>query len=38
MQLKIYGDDAKKIHAGQIFTATIGNVEGRTVVILESKE
>lgn len=37
MQLKIYGEDAKKIKEGQIFTAKIDSVEGRTVVILESE-
>jgi len=38
MQLKIYGDDAKKIIEGQTFTASIGSVEGRTVVTLQSEE
>ena len=38
MQLKIYGEDAKQIHAGQTFTARIDSVEGRTIVILESDE
>ena len=36
MQIKIYGDDAKKIHAGQRFIATEDSVEGHKVVILES--
>ena len=38
MQLKIYGEKAKQIKDGQIFTAKIGSVEGRCVVTLESNE
>lgn len=38
MKLKIYGETAKQIKKGDIFTATIDSVEGRTVVILVSKE
>ncbi len=37
-QIKIYGEQAKAIKEGQIFTAKITNVEGRTVVILESEK
>lgn len=37
MQLRIYGEQAKQIKEGQIFTAKITNVEGTTVVILESE-
>ena len=36
MEIKVYGDTAKKITEGQVFTARIGSVEGRTVVTLES--
>lgn len=36
MQLKIYGEQAKEIKEGQTFTAKITDVEGRTVVVLES--
>ncbi len=38
MQLKIYGEKAKKIKEGQTFTAKIGSVEGSCVVTLESVE
>ena len=38
LQIKIYGDDAKKIIEGQVFTASIESVEGRTVVTLTSKD
>lgn len=36
MVLKIYGTNAKLIKEGQVFTAKIGYVEGRTVVTLVS--
>jgi len=38
MQLKIYGEQAKQIKQGQTFTAKLDDVEGRTVVILESED
>ena len=38
MEIKVFGEQAKQIHTGQTFTARIDSVEGRTVVILESKE
>ena len=38
LQIKIYGDTAKQIKEGQVFTAKIGDVEGRTVVTLESED
>ena len=38
MQLKIYGEQAKKLHAGQTFTVTMDSVEGRVVAILESTD
>ena len=38
MEIKVYGDTAKKITEGQVFTAKIGDVEGRTVVTLESED
>jgi hypothetical protein len=33
-QIKVFGDKAKLIQIGDIFTPTIGSVEGRTVVTL----
>ena len=36
--IKIYGADAKEITEGQVFTASIESVEGRTVVTLTSKK
>lgn len=38
MQLKIYGQDAKQITEGQIFIASVGSVEGHTVVTLTPEE
>jgi len=36
--IKIFGEDAKNIRQGDVFIATIFNVEGRTVVTLIPKE
>lgn len=36
--IKLYGDKAKQIKDGQIFTAKIKYVEGRYVAILELME
>jgi len=38
MKIKVYGEQAKQIKEGQIFKAKLDDVEGRTVVILESEE
>ncbi len=38
LQIKIYGGDAKEITEGQVFTASIESIEGRTVVTLTSKD
>lgn len=34
LSIKVFGDDAKAIKAGDIFTPFIDSVEGRTVVTL----
>ena len=34
-EIKVYGDEAKAITKGQIFVATVENVEGRDVVTLK---
>jgi len=34
MEIKVFGADAKGINEGDIFTAKVGSVEGRTVVTL----
>ncbi len=31
---KVFGETAKAIHEGEIFVASVGSVEGRTVVTL----
>ena len=36
LEIKVFGDKAKQISEGQQFTATVGSVEGRTVVTLTS--
>lgn len=38
MKIKIFGEQTKEIKEGQTFIAKIDSVEGRTVVILESKD
>jgi len=38
MKIRVYGEQAKQIKEGQIFTATSDDVEGRTVIILESED
>jgi len=38
MIIKVYGEQAKQIKEGQKFIAKLDDVEGRTVVILESDE
>jgi len=37
-EIKVFGDTAKQIKEGQVFTAKIGDVEGRTVVTLVAQE
>ena len=37
MTIKVFGDKAKEIHEGDIFIASVGSVEGRTVVTLKPK-
>ena len=34
LEIKVFGDKAKQISEGQNFIATVGSVEGRTVVTL----
>lgn len=36
-QIKIYGEQAKEIHEGDIYIASVDSVEGRTVVTLKPK-
>ena len=38
MQIKVFGEQAKGLKEGQIFTATLDNIEGRGIVILESED
>ena len=38
MQLKIYGDKAKKIKENEVFIAKVDYVEGRCVVTLERED
>jgi hypothetical protein len=35
MEIKVFGEEARKIEEGQIFRAVKSSVEGRDVVILE---
>lgn len=34
-EIKVFGDKAKEISEGDIFIASVGSVEGRTVVTLK---
>ena len=36
MEIKIFGETAKQIKEGQKFIASVGSVEGRTVVTLRT--
>ena len=36
LEIKVFGEKAEQITEGQTFVATLGSVEGRTVVTLES--
>ncbi len=38
MKIMVYDGDAKEVHEGQVFIASIGSVEGRTVVTLTSED
>ncbi len=36
-EIKVFGDKAREIHEGDVFIASVGSVEGRTVVTLKPK-
>lgn len=36
--IKVFGDKAKQIHEGDVFIASVGSVEGHTVVTLIPKD
>jgi len=36
-EIKVFGEKANQIHEGDIFIASVGSVEGRTVVTLKPK-
>ena len=36
-EIKVFGEQAKEIHEGDVYIASVGSVEGRTVVTLKPK-
>lgn len=38
MKIRVYSKQAKEIKEGQVFTAKLENIEGRTIAILESED